>query len=65
MSVVIIDPVSSGTTFLRAAQQPGVDLYVFSTDEGERRLTPALRARAKQIIKIDTADFAAQLAMLH
>ncbi|WJV55613.1 ATP-grasp domain-containing protein [Pectobacteriaceae bacterium CE70] len=64
MSVVIIDPVSSGITYLTAAQQLGVDLYVFSADEGERQLSPELRAKVRQVIKIDTSDFDLQKAML-
>ncbi|GFM85178.1 hypothetical protein PSCICO_05770 [Pseudomonas cichorii] len=65
MSVVVIDPVSSGINYLNAAQQLGVDLYVFSVDGGEQELDPQLRAKARQVIKIDTADFDAQMAALN
>ncbi|RMQ46966.1 hypothetical protein ALQ04_00022 [Pseudomonas cichorii] len=65
MSIVVIDPVSSGINYFNAAQQLGVDLYVFSVDGGETELSPELRARARQVIKIDTSDFAAQMAMIN
>ncbi|CDL83818.1 ATP-grasp domain-containing protein [Xenorhabdus szentirmaii] len=64
MSIVVIDPVSSGITYLAAAQHLGIDLYVFSADEGERQLSHDLRTKAKQVIKIDTTDFESQFVKL-
>lgn len=29
MTVVVIEPISSGVTYLNAAQELGIDLYVF------------------------------------
>lgn len=65
MAVVVIDPVSSGINYIMAAQQLGVDLYIFSADEGERKLSDELRSKVKRVIKIDTNDFDAQLEMLN
>lgn len=65
MSVVVIDPVSSGITYLNAAQQLGVDLYVFSADEGERQLNVKLRGKAREIVKVNTSNFEEMLAELN
>lgn len=65
MSVVVIDPVSSGITYLDAAQRLGVDLYVFSADEGERQLNEKLRDKARKIVKVDTSNFEELLSELN
>lgn len=64
MSIIVIDPVSSGITYLSAAQQLGVDMYVFSADEGERQLSDELRSKVKQVIKIDTSNFDEQITKI-
>ena len=51
MTVVVIEPISSGVTYLNAAQELGIDLYVFSTDEGECSIDGTMRQKAKEIIK--------------
>ncbi|MCI3946741.1 ATP-grasp domain-containing protein [Pseudomonas syringae] len=65
MSIVVIDPVSSGISYIHAAQQLGVDVYVFSSDGGEQELNAELRAKVRQVISIDTGDFDAQLKKLN
>ncbi|WP_239989875.1 hypothetical protein [Pseudomonas syringae] len=65
MSIVVIDPVSSGINYINAAQQLGVDVYVFSCDGGEQELNAELRAKVRQVIKIDTGDFDAQLEKIN
>lgn len=64
MTVVVIEPISSGITYLNAAQELGIDLYVFSTDEGECSIEGTMRHKAKEIIKIDTSDFQSQLSKI-
>lgn len=64
MTVVVIEPISSGVTYLNAAQELGIDLYVFSTDEGECSIDGTMRQKAKEIIKIDTSDFHSQLSKI-
>ena len=64
MTVVVIEPISSGVTYLNAAQELGIDLYVFSTDKGECSIDGTMRQKAKQIIKIDTSDFHSQLSKI-
>jgi len=65
MTVVVIEPISSGITYLSAAQELGIDLYVFSTDEGECSIDGTMRQKAKEIIKIDTSDFHSQLSKIN
>ncbi|OUM09343.1 mangotoxin biosynthesis protein MboC [Pseudomonas syringae] len=65
MSIVVIDPVSSGISYIHAAQQLGVDVYVFSSDGGEQELNAELRAKVRQVISIDTGDFDVQLKKLN
>ncbi|MBP1084310.1 MULTISPECIES: ATP-grasp domain-containing protein [Pseudomonas] len=65
MSIVVIDPVSSGINYINAAQQLGVGVYVFSCDGGEQELNAELRAKVRQVIKIDTGDFEAQLKKIN
>jgi len=65
MSIVIIDPVSSGINYLSAAQDLGLNVYVCSTDEGQRRLSLDQRKKTHKVIEIDTNNFDLMFATLH
>ncbi|KUJ00685.1 ATP-grasp domain-containing protein [Vibrio sp. MEBiC08052] len=56
MSIVVIDPVSSGIAYIHAAVEMEVDLHVLCLDEGERKVSPELRNLVKSVVKVDSRD---------
>ncbi|WP_330960949.1 ATP-grasp domain-containing protein [Photobacterium sp. 53610] len=56
MSIVVIDPVSSGTAYIHAAAEMGIDLHILCIDEGERKLSHDLRSLVQSVIKVDSRD---------
>ncbi|PKG37197.1 ATP-grasp domain-containing protein [Psychromonas sp. Urea-02u-13] len=63
-SIVIIDPVSSGTAYIAAAKRLGLNVIVISADTGDRKLTGIIRKQVDQIIQADTADYKTLLKLL-
>ncbi|HWF82246.1 MAG TPA: ATP-grasp domain-containing protein [Streptosporangiaceae bacterium] len=54
--IVVIEPMSSGVAVLRSARELGLENVVLSYDEGDRRLSGALRDLADRLVKLDTND---------
>src|SRR5262245_12266544 len=56
MSLIIVEPLSSGAALVEAAQRMGKAALVLTADEGERRLSEADRKWATSVIVVDTYD---------
>jgi biotin carboxylase len=56
MSVIIVEPLSSGEALVEAARRMGQDALVFTADQGERQHSAACRKWATSVIVVDTYD---------
>lgn len=56
MSIIIVEPLSSGRDLVKAARRVGLKPIVFTADQGERQLDAVCRREAACVTVVDTYD---------
>jgi len=64
MKLVVIEPVSSGATYLYAAHKLGVATYIFSNDGGDHELCFDAYSKVDLVFKVGMNDFEMQRRVL-
>jgi biotin carboxylase len=54
--IVVIEPMSSGSTVLRSARELGMETVVLSRDSGDRELSAQLRRDIDRVVTLETND---------
>ncbi len=61
MSIIIVEPTSSGVALVEAARRMGEVVWVFTADQDDRKISARCRKIANHVVAVDTNDVTAMV----